>query len=302
MSALPGQRPDFRNCEKKYKGEFMREFKGKTAFVTGGASGIGLAMAKAFAENGMNVMLADVEQNALDSALKDLNQYGNHVRGVACDVADPNSVERAAQASFAAFGKVHILCNNAGVAAGSGIDSISVESWRWVVDVNLMGVVYGVRSFLPHIRAHGEGGHIVNTASMAGMVSGWFSPYDATKFAVVAMSEGLRPQLQPLGIGVSVLCPYFVRTKIGESGRNRQERYGQMSTLDPGSPVAAVVEEIRKQIAAGLDPAEVAARALAAIENEELYIFTHPNMRELVEARFAAIEAAMDRVKPSRTG
>jgi NAD(P)-dependent dehydrogenase (short-subunit alcohol dehydrogenase family) len=277
----------------------MREFKGKTAFVTGGASGIGLAMAKAFAENGMNVMLADVEQNALDSALKDLNQYGNHVRGIACDVADADSVERAAQATFEAFGNVHILCNNAGVAAGSGIDSVSIESWRWVVDVNLMGVVYGVRSFLPHMRAHGEGGHIVNTASMAGMVSGWFSPYDATKFAVVAMSEGLRPQLLPLGIGVSVLCPYFVRTKIGESGRNRQERYGQMSTLDPGSPAAAVVEEIRKQIAAGLDPADVAARVLAAIENEELYIFTHPNMRRFVEARFAAIEAAMDRVTPS---
>jgi NAD(P)-dependent dehydrogenase (short-subunit alcohol dehydrogenase family) len=277
----------------------MREFKGKTAFVTGGASGIGLAMAKAFAENGMNVMLADVEPSALDSALKGLNQYGNHVRGVACDVADPDSVERAAQATFAGFGNVHILCNNAGVAAGSGIDSVSIESWRWVVDVNLMGVVYGVRSFLPHMRAHGEGGHIVNTASMAGMISGWFSPYDATKFAVVAMSEGLKPQLQPLGIGVSVLCPYFVRTKIGESGRNRQERYGQMSTLDPGSPAATVVEEIRKQIAAGLDPADVAARVLAAIENEELYIFTHPNMRRFVEARFAAIEAAMDRVTPS---
>jgi NAD(P)-dependent dehydrogenase (short-subunit alcohol dehydrogenase family) len=298
---LPGQSIQIfaRKITRKYKGEFMREFKGKTAFVTGGASGIGLAMAKAFAENGMNVMLADVEPSALDSALKDLNPYGNHVRGVACDVADPDSVERAAQATFEAFGKVHILCNNAGVAAGSGIDTISVESWRWVVDVNLMGVVYGVRSFLPHMRAHGEGGHIVNTASMAGMVSGWFSPYDATKFAVVAMSEGLRPQLQPLGIGVSVLCPFFVRTNIGESGRNRQERYGQMSTLDPGSPAAAVVEEIRKQIAAGLDPADVAARVLAAIENEELYIFTHPNMRRFVEARFAAIEAAMDRVTPS---
>jgi NAD(P)-dependent dehydrogenase (short-subunit alcohol dehydrogenase family) len=281
----------------------MREFKGKTAFVTGGASGIGLAMAKAFAENGMNVMLADVEQNALDSALKDLNQYGNHVRGVACDVADADSVERAAQATFEAFGNVHILCNNAGVAAGSGIDSVSIESWRWVVDVNLMGVVYGVRSFLPHMRAHGEGGHIVNTASMAGMVSDMgFSPYAATKFAVVAMSEGLRPQIQPFGIGVSVLCPFFVRTKIGDAGRNRQQRYGQMPTPDPGSPAAAMVEEIRKQIAAGLDPADVAARVLAAIENEELYIFTHPNMREFVEARFAAIEAAMDRVKPSRTG
>jgi NAD(P)-dependent dehydrogenase (short-subunit alcohol dehydrogenase family) len=278
------------------EGEFMREFNGKTAFVTGGASGIGLAMAKAFAERGMNVMLADVEQNALDSALRDLNQYGNHVRGIACDVADSDSVERATQVTFAAFGKVHILCNNAGVAAGSGIDSVSIENWRWVVDVNLMGVVYGVRSFLPHMRAHGEGGHIVNTASMAGMVSGWFSPYDATKFAVVAMSEGLRPQLQPLGIGVSVLCPYFVRTNIGESGRNRQERYGQMSTLDPGSPAAAVVAEIKRQIAAGLDPANVAARVLAAIEKDELYIFTHPNMRRFVEARFAAIEAAMDQV------
>jgi NAD(P)-dependent dehydrogenase (short-subunit alcohol dehydrogenase family) len=272
----------------------MREFKGKTAFVTGGASGIGLAMAKAFAEEGMNVMLADVEQNALDSALKDLHQYGNHVRGVACDVADPQSVERAAQTTFSAFGKVHILCNNAGVAGGGGIDTISVESWKWVVDVNLMGVVYGIRSFLPHMRAHGEGGHIVNTASMAGMVSGMgFNPYTATKFAVVAMSEGLVPQLQPFGIGVSVLCPHFVRTKIGESGRNRQERYGQADPLDPNGPAAAFVAEIARQIEAGRDPAEVAARVLNAIRNGELYIFTHPNMRELVEPRFAAIQAAM---------
>ena len=275
----------------------MREFKGKTAFVTGGASGIGLAMAKAFAERGMNVMLADVERSALDSALTDMEKFGNHVRGVACDVADPDRVERAAQASFEAFGKVHVLCNNAGVAAGGGIDSLSVESWRWVVDVNLMGVVYGVRSFLPHMRAHGEGGHIVNTASMAGMISDMgFSPYAATKFAVVAMSEGLRPRLQPFGIGVSVLCPFFVRTNIGDAGRNRQERYGQMPTLDPNSPAAAMLEELRKQIAAGLDPADVAARVLAAIENEELYIFTHPNMRRFVQPRFAAIEAAMDQV------
>jgi len=272
----------------------MREFSGKTAFVTGGASGIGLAMAKAFAENGMNVMLADVEQSALDSALKDLNQYGNHVRGVACDVADPDSVERAAQATFSAFGKVHILCNNAGVAGGGGIDTISVESWKWVVDVNLMGVVYGVRSFLPQMRAHGEGGHVVNTASMAGMVSGMgFNPYTATKFAVVAMSEGLVPQLQPFGIGVSVLCPHFVRTRIGESGRNRQERYGQAQPLDPNGPAAAFVAEIARQIEAGRDPAEVAARVLNAIRNGELYIFTHPNMRELVDSRFAAIQAAM---------
>ena len=280
----------------------MREFKGKTAFVTGGASGIGLAMARAFAERSMNVMVADVEPGALDAALKELHPYGNRVRGIPCDVADPDSVERAAQAAFAAFGKVHVLCNNAGVAAGGGIDTISVDNWRWVVDVNLMGVVYGVRSFLPHMRAHGEGGHIVNTASMAGMISGLgFSPYHATKFAVVAMSEGLLPQLQPLDIGVSVLCPYFVRTRIGESGRNRQERYGQTPRLDPNGPAAAMVAEIGRQIAAGLDPADVAARVLAAIRSGELYIFTHPNMRKFVEARFAAIEAAMDQVRPAST-
>ena len=273
----------------------MREFKGKTAFITGGASGIGLAMAKAFAEAGMNVMLADVEQGALDHARKDLGQHGNHVLGVACDVADPDSVERAAQATFSAFGKVHVLCNNAGVAAAGGTDLISVDNWRWVVDVNLMGVVYGVRSFLPHIRSHGEGGHIVNTASMAGMVNNMgFSPYAATKFAVVAMSEGLRMRLQPLGIGVSVLCPDFVRTRIGESGRNRPDRYGPVQPLDPASPTAAMVAEIARQIAAGIDPANVAARVLNAIREDELYIFTHPNMRAGVDERFAAIQAAMD--------
>jgi NAD(P)-dependent dehydrogenase (short-subunit alcohol dehydrogenase family) len=275
----------------------MREFKGKTAFVTGGASGIGFAMAKAFAEEGMNVMLADVEQSALDSALKDLGQYGNHVRGVACDVADPDSVERAAQATFAAFGKVHVVCNNAGVAAGGGIDQISVDNWRWVIDVNLMGVVYGVRSFLPHIREHGEGGHIVNTASMAGMINGMgFSPYAATKFAVVSMSEGLAMQLAPHGIGVSVLCPEFVRTRIGDSGRNRPERYGQSQPLDPNSPAAAIVAEIARRLEAGLDPARVAEQVIAAIRSGELYIFTHPNMRVAVDGRFAAIQSAMDRV------
>jgi NAD(P)-dependent dehydrogenase (short-subunit alcohol dehydrogenase family) len=278
----------------------MREFKGKTAFVTGGASGIGFSMAKALAEEGMNVMLADVEQSALDHALKDLNRYGNHVRGIACDVADPGSVERAAQATFSTFGKVHVVCNNAGVAAGGGIDLISVDNWRWVVDVNLMGVLYGIRSFLPHMRAHGEGGHIVNTASMAGMMSDMgLSPYTATKFAVVAMSEGLRPQLQPLGIGVSVLCPHFVRTKIGESGRNRPDRYGPSQPIDPNNPAAAMVAEIQRQIAAGVDPAGVAARVVNAIRTDELYIFTHPNMREAVDGRFAAIQAAMDKVTVS---
>jgi NAD(P)-dependent dehydrogenase (short-subunit alcohol dehydrogenase family) len=276
----------------------MRDFKGRTAFVTGGASGIGFALGRAFAQAGMNVMLADIEIAALDRAAGSLRDLGQPVRGVQCDVADPDSVERAARAAFDAFGKVHILCNNAGVAAGGGIDRISLDNWQWVIDVNLMGVVYGIKSFLPHMLAHGEGGHIVNTASMAGMINGMgFSPYAASKYAVVSMSEGLALQLQPRGIGVSVLCPHFVRTGIGDSGRNRPDRYGTAQPLDPASPAAALVAELARRIEAGLDPAKVAALVLAAISNDELYIFTHPNMREMVEKRFAGIQAAMDRVK-----
>jgi NAD(P)-dependent dehydrogenase (short-subunit alcohol dehydrogenase family) len=275
----------------------MRELKGKSAFVTGGASGIGLELGRAFAEAGMKVMLADIERGALDSALKELSNFGPNVRGVACDVADADSVERAARAAYEAFGNVHVVCNNAGVAAGGGIDNISLDNWRWVIDVNLMGVLHGISSFLPRMRAHGEGGHIVNTASMAGMINGMgFSPYAATKFAVVAMSEGLATQLKPHGIGVSVVCPSFVRTGIGESGRNRPERYGQPPALDPASPAAMIVAEIARRLQAGLDPAEVAARVLSAIREDELYVFTHPNMREEVDGRFAAIRAAMDRV------
>jgi NAD(P)-dependent dehydrogenase (short-subunit alcohol dehydrogenase family) len=201
----------------------MRELGGKTAFVTGGASGIGLALGRAFVRAGMKVMLADIEPDALAAAVESLRDVGPDVRGVTCDVADPASVERAAQASYTAFGHVHVVCNNAGVAGGSGIDDISLDTWRWVLDVNLMGVLHGVHVFLPHIRAHGEGGHIVNTASMAGLQSGLgFSPYATSKFAVVAMSEGLAMQ-------------------------------------------------------------------------DELYVFTHPEMHGEVKQRFAAIVAAMDK-------
>jgi NAD(P)-dependent dehydrogenase (short-subunit alcohol dehydrogenase family) len=275
----------------------MRQISGKSAFVTGGASGIGLALGRAFAEAGMKVMLADIETGALDKAVRSLQSSGLKVAGVCCDVADPASVESAANATFEALGSVHVVCNNAGVAAGGGLDNISLDNWRWVIDVNLMGVVHGIRSFLPHIRAHGEGGHIVNTAAMAGMNAGLgFSPYVASKFAVVAMSEGLAMQLKPHGIGVSVLCPSYVRTRIGESGRNRLPRYGETPLLDPASPAGLMVAEIAKRLQAGLDPSDVAARVLSAIREDELYVFTHPNMRDEVDARFAAIQAAMDRV------
>jgi NAD(P)-dependent dehydrogenase (short-subunit alcohol dehydrogenase family) len=274
----------------------MRDLAGKTAFVTGGASGIGFALGRAFAQAGMNVMLADIETDALDAAVKSLNKLGPAVHGVTCDVADPLNVERAADAAYAAFGNVHVVCNNAGVAGGSGVDNISLDTWRWVLDVNLMGVVHGVHTFVPRMRAHGEGGHIVNTASMAGMIMGLgFSPYTASKFAVVGISEGLAIQLKPLGIGVSVLCPDFVRTRIGESRRNRQERYGAAHIPDPASPAGALAADIAARIQSGLDPSEVAARVLAAIREDELYVFTHPETRPAVEERFAAILAAMDK-------
>ena len=274
----------------------MRELAGRTAFVTGGASGIGFALGAAFAQAGMKVMLADIETDALAEAVKSLREFGPNVRGVACDVADPVSVERAAEASYQAFGNVHVVCNNAGVAAAGGIDNISLDNWRWVLDVNLMGVLHGVRTFLPHIRAHGEGGHIVNTASMAGMNSGLgFSPYVASKFAVVGMSEGLATRLKPFGIGVTVLCPGFVRTRIGESGRNRPERYGATQTPDPASPAGLLIAQIAERLQSGLNPSDVAARVLAAIREDALYVFTDPEMRAELEDRFAAIMAAMDK-------
>ena len=274
----------------------MRELAGRTAFVTGGASGIGFALGRAFAEAGMSVVLADIERDALAAAVGRLRGLGPGVRGVACDVTDPASVERAAEASYAAFGRVHVVCNNAGVGGGSGIDDISLDTWRWVLDVNLMGVLHGIRAFLPHIRAHGEGGHIVNTASMAGLLSGFgLSPYTASKFAVVSMSEGLATQLKPLGIGVSVLCPGFVRTRIAESRRNRPERYGPRRTPDPASPAGALAAQIAEHVQSGLDPSDVAARVLSAIREDELYVFTHPEIRAEVEERFSGILAAMDK-------
>ena len=275
----------------------MRELRGKTAFVTGGASGIGLALGRAFAQAGMNVMLADIERDALTTAVESLRGVGPGVQGIVCDVTDPASLEQAAEASYKTFGRVHIVCNNAGVAAGGGIDNIELDTWRWVIDVNLMGVLQGVRTFLPHMLAHGEGGHIVNTASMAGLNSGLgLSPYSASKFAVVNISEGLAKQVSELGVGVTVLCPGFVRTRISESGRNRSERYGRVPTLDPASEAGRLAARLADLGKLGMDPMEVAAKALAAIRDNKLYVFTHAGAewRAEVKERFDTILTAMD--------
>lgn len=275
----------------------MQQLSGRGAFVTGGASGIGLALGEAFAEAGMRVVLADIETGALDAAVGRLRDRFPDMHGLACDVTDPASVERAADAALEAIGNIHVVCNNAGVSGGSGAAGIALDTWRWVLDVNLMGVVHGVQTFLPRMCAHGEGGHFVNTASMAGLISGLgFGPYTAGKFAVVGLSEGLRAELAPLGIGVTVLCPGFVRTRITESARNRPTRYGPASMPDPRTPAGAMAAQVAALVQAGLDPAAVAARVVAAVRDDALYVITHadPELRMALEGRFAAILAAMD--------
>jgi len=265
----------------------MRDLKGKTAFITGGASGLGLAMAHAFGDAGMNVMLADIEEAPLAAAVAELEERQIKAAGVICDVADRAAVEAAAAETVRVFGKVHLVCNNAGVGAGGRIGEVKPADWDWIVAVNLMGVVYGMEAFLPHVRAHGEGGCFVNTASMAGMVSlPGMEPYTATKYAVVGMSEGWAGQLAPENINVAVLCPGFVKTRINQSGRARQARFG--------GPVVNAPTVGQSLVDSGIDPARVGARVLEAVLNDERYIFTHPDMRGVAQARFGAIMAGFD--------
>jgi NAD(P)-dependent dehydrogenase (short-subunit alcohol dehydrogenase family) len=266
----------------------MRDFQGKTAFITGGASGIGLAMARAFGAQGMSVMLADIESAALASAVEDLKSHQIRAEGVTVDVVSRDSLRAAALETIARFGKVHLVCNNAGVGAGGPIGTPPESDWRWVLDVNLLGVVHGMDVFAPLILSHGEGGHFVNTASMAGMVSPpGMEPYCATKFAVVAMSEGWAAQLAPQGVGVSILCPGFVKTRIHESRRNRPAAYGpDLRAGEPAGDPSPVLN--------GIPVGPVAERVVEAVRDEELYIFTHPEFRGAVEARFGRILAAFD--------
>jgi NAD(P)-dependent dehydrogenase (short-subunit alcohol dehydrogenase family) len=276
----------------------MKDFRGKTAFVTGGASGIGLGMARALGREGMNVVVADVDEKAAKGAVERLASEQIKASPVVVDVADRGSVRAAALEAIAAFGKVHVVCNNAGVAVGGPIGSVSDRDWDWILDVNLKGVVYGTEVFTPLIKSHGEGGHIVNTASLAGMISApGMEPYSATKFAVVAMSEGWAQQLAPLNIGVSVLCPGFVRTRIYDSGRARQDRYGGKAEINSG--VGATPQQASEAVLSGIDPDIVGARVVEAMKDGELYIFTHPNFRPIVEMRLQAIRAAFDSAERS---
>lgn len=284
----------------------MRDVAGRTAFVTGGASGMGLAMVRAFAAAGMKVAVADIEQQALDKVAAEFAGSNGAVITLRLDVTDRDAMERAADATEEAFGRVHVVCNNAGVAVGGAVDTMSYADWDWVLGVNIDGVVNGVQTFTPRIETHGEGGHFVNTASMAGHIGvPGLSVYTMSKFAVVGLSEVMRTDLAARQIGVSVLCPGVVRTNIFDSGRNRpQSLAGERDTAsmvlmaEPGDAersarLAALLDN-------ALDPSVVGDMVLHAIQNDEFYIFTHPEIEAATEARHGEMTAAFERWRSYR--
>lgn len=267
----------------------MDDFAGKVAVVTGGASGIGLAMAHRFGAERMAVTIADIEQGPLESAAAALSSEGIDVLAMHTDVSSVDAIEELAQATLDRFGAVHVVCNNAGVGPPGGVAEMSLEDFRWIIDVNLWGVIHGVKAFLPHLLARDEG-HIVNTASVAGLLTQpGMSAYNVSKFGVVAFSESLFYELEYLdsAVGVSVLCPAWIRTRIFESERNR-----------PGEEAmgGGLVTDHAREVAAGFagashrGPEEVADRVVDAIRDDEFYVVTHPGILPFVKQRHRDIE------------
>lgn len=271
----------------------MRDFKGKTAIVTGAASGIGLGIAKALAHAGANIVLADLRPEPLEAARKTIASIGVRAIGVTIDVSDADSVAAAGKAALEAFGALHIAVNNAGVAMhATPLEKVSLEEWDWVIGVNIKGVINGIRTFVPMIRSHGQGGHVVNTGS----VSSLFvregrnqGAYAMTKYAVLALSEALEQELKGSGIGVSVVCPGGVNTAIFESAATRPERFG-------GTYRRPEQEALKSAFATGmLAPEVVGRRVLQAIQDDEFYVLTHTTEREIIGERLDRIKAAFDR-------
>ena len=271
----------------------MKDFKDKVAVITGAASGIGLALAERCVQEGMKVVLADVEEAALAGATQTLRAAGAEVLAVPTDVSKAGDVEMLAERTLDVFGGVHLLCNNAGVGAGTTIWGSTLLDWQWVLGVNLWGVIHGVRVFVPIMLEQAADCHIVNTASVAGITSGPdIGIYRVTKHGVVALSETLHHELTEAGarVKVSVLCPGFVNTQIIDSDRNRPpELRDELADAEPIPEVEAMKEEMRQAISAGIPAAQVADRVFEAIRDEQFYILTHPELKPLVQLRMEDI-------------
>lgn len=276
----------------------MMKLAGRTAFITGAASGIGLGIATALAQAGVKVMLCDIEAEALTRAISGLKLTNADVDGVRADVSLKGELQAAADATISRYGRVDILVNNAGVGGGASYGSWTDASWNWVLGVNLMSVIWGIEIFGPLIEAHGEGGQIVSTASVAGLFAGAGPGYNVSKYGVVALSEGLRATLAPRGIGVSVLCPGIVRTQIMNSRRNLPERFANAIEAPPTEgPIAEQIKVFSERVSKGIDPLYVGELVREGIENDWPYIFTDTEHETLIDSRFATIKQGFDRIR-----
>lgn len=277
------------------------DYTGKTALISGAAGGIGLALAQEFGSLGMNIVIADIDQGALASAKASLAASNINVLACTLDVSDFAQWQHCVEQTIAKFGKLHMVVNNAGVGGIPGkIEQTDHNTWKWVVDVNLMGVLYGTQAATPAIKQHGEGGWIINVASMAGMMGVPFSSaYAATKAAVVSMTESWAVELRPHNIHVSVLCPAFVKTRIHESLRNKQAKYSSGDA--PKAVSSQDKERYRKSfgqaaalVESGIPPELLAKRVVEALSTRQQYIFTHPNYRQAAVYRAGLIDQAFD--------
>jgi NAD(P)-dependent dehydrogenase (short-subunit alcohol dehydrogenase family) len=265
--------------------------RGQVAVVTGAASGIGYALADAFAQRGMNVVLADVQDDALTAAAGRIGAHGVETLAVRTDVSKEASVQALAQATIERFGAVHVVCNNAGVGGAGDPWFGPIATWEWVLGVNLWGVVHGVRAFLPHLLG---GGHIVNTASIAGLYPGFAPPYDASKHAVVALTESLYNAMTGAGlpVGVSCLCPGWVRTGIMDSDRNWPAELGEKPERDAIQEI--VGNHVRRAIEEGTTPAAVADLVLQTVERKGFWVFPHDDFLAMVVRRWDRIAEKLD--------
>ena len=283
----------------------MKDVKGRVAVVTGAASGIGRGMAESFAAAGMKVVLADVDAERLAEFARELEKSGAEALPVKTDVSRQDQVDELARRALDAFGAVHVVCNNAGVAHG-GVPTwqSTLHDWEWIVGVNLMGVVHGVRTFTPLLLEQGEG-HIVNTASMAGLISGAGNAlYGVTKHAVVALSEALFNEHAAQGqarVRVSVLCPGWINTQILQSSqRNQPEAVRHHLPQDRTSPEAEIRRKlVESMLASGLDPRRVGDLVLDAIRAEKFWILTHPQWKSMIRHR---LENVLEERDPTAAG
>ena len=283
----------------------MDDVVGKVAFITGAASGMGLEMARSFSAAGMKVVLADVEQEALAKVEQEFAASNREALCIKLDVTSRDSMEAAAQKTIERFDKIHVLVNNAGVAVRGKLDDMEYRDWDWTLGVNLDGVVNGLQAFISLIKSHGEGGHIINTASMAGQIAlPAIGVYTASKYAVVGISETLRLDLADDKIGVSVLCPGIVDTNIFYSGRNRPSALEASTDTskfigrnNSAETEATMLETIKQ---GALDPKIVGDMVLHAILNDEPYIFTHPELEGMIEERFKSISSSFEKWRAYR--